>query len=69
MREATSTCFALFAWFARAELLAGIAKTATGKTFNEYKALGRLELDCVKMLRHKCSFPNSLFLDFGRKKQ
>jgi len=24
-------CFALFAWFSRAELLAEIAKTATGK--------------------------------------
>jgi len=35
-------CFALFAWFPRAELLAGIVKTATGK---ECKTFGRLRLD------------------------
>jgi len=28
-------CFALFTWFARAVLLAGIVKTATGKACNE----------------------------------
>jgi len=28
-------CFALFAWFARAALLGGIAKTTTGKACNE----------------------------------
>jgi len=33
-------CFALFAWFAQATLLAGIAKTATGKACNECKTLG-----------------------------
>jgi len=32
-------CFALLAWFARVALLAGIAKTATGKTCNEWKTL------------------------------
>ena len=41
-------CFALFAWFARGELLAGIAKTATGKACDECKTLGRLELVCVQ---------------------
>jgi len=61
-------CFTLFAWFAWAELLDGIAKTPTGKACNEYKTLGRLGLDCVKMLGHKCSFPNRHFLDSGRKK-
>jgi len=31
MREVIDHVFALFAWFARAGLLAAIAKTATGK--------------------------------------
>jgi len=53
--------FALFAWFAWAVLLAGIAKTVTGKACNEYKTLGHLGLICVQMLGHKCSFPNSHF--------
>jgi len=35
-------CFAFFAWYARAELLAGIAKSATGKACNECNTLGRL---------------------------
>jgi len=52
-------CFALFAWFARAVLLAGIAKTATGKALNECKRLGHMGLVCVQMLGHKCSLPNS----------
>jgi len=34
--------FALFAWFARAALSAGIAKIATGKACNECKTLGQL---------------------------
>jgi len=38
---------ALFAWFARAALLAGITKTATGKVCNECKTLGQLGLVCV----------------------
>jgi len=59
-------CFALFAWFAWAKLLAGIAKTATGKACNECKTLGRLGPDCVKILGHKCSFPNRRFLDSDR---
>jgi len=37
-------CFALFTWFARAALLAGIVKTATGKACNECKTLGQLGL-------------------------
>jgi len=57
-------CFALFSWFARAALLAGIPKTATGKACNEYKTLVQLALVFVKMLGHKCSFPNSHFLVF-----
>jgi len=40
-------CFALFEWFPRAALLAGIAKTATGKAFNECKTLVQLGLVCV----------------------
>jgi len=40
-------CFALFTWFARAALLAGIIKTATGKACNECKTLGQLGLACV----------------------
>jgi len=61
-------CFALFAWFARAALLAGIVKAATGKACNECKTLGHLGLVCVYRLRHKCSFANSHFIDSGRKK-
>jgi len=60
--------FALFAWFARAALLAGIVKTATGKACKECKTLGQLIQVCVSMLEHKCSFPNSHFIDSGRKK-
>jgi len=40
-------CIALVAWFVRAELLAGIAKTATGKACIECKTLGQLGLDCA----------------------
>jgi len=40
-------CFALVAWFARAALKAGIAKTATGKACNQCKTLGQLGLVCV----------------------
>jgi len=40
-------CFALFAWFARSALLAGIAKTSTGKACNQCKTLGHLGLVCV----------------------
>jgi len=61
-------CFALFAWFARAALLAGIVKAATGKACNECKTFGELELVCVKMLGHKCTFPYSHCLYSGRKK-
>jgi len=50
-------CFAVFAWFAWAKLLAGIAKTATGKACNKCNTLGQLGL-----LRHKCSFPSAIFL-------
>jgi len=39
-------CFALFAWFAQAALLAGITKTATGKACNECKTFGQLALVC-----------------------
>jgi len=56
-------CFALFIWFARAALLAGIVKTATGKGCKECKTLGQLKLVCVQMLVHECNFPNSHFLD------
>jgi len=60
--------FAIFTWFARAALLAEIVKTATGKACNECKTLGQLGLVCVQMLGHKCSFPNTHFLDSGGKK-
>jgi len=39
-------CFALFAWFVRATLLAGIAKAATRKACNECKTLGQSGLVC-----------------------
>jgi len=61
MREVID-CFALFAWLARAALLAGIVKAARDKACNECKTLGQLGLVCVEMLRHKCSFPNSHFI-------
>ena len=61
-------CFALFAWFPWAVLLAGIAKTTTGKACNECKTLGQLKLVCFQMLGHKCSFPKSVFLYSVRKK-
>jgi len=48
-------CFALFAWFAQAALL------ATGKACNKCKTLGQLGLVCFQILLHKCSFPNSNF--------
>jgi len=37
-------CFAFFAWFSRAALLAGIAKTATDKACNECKTFSQLGL-------------------------
>jgi len=61
-------CYTLFVWFARAALLAGIAKTATGTACNECKTLGHLGLVCVKIFGHKCSFPNNHLLESGRKK-
>jgi len=36
--------FAIFAWFARTALLAGIDKTATGKACNEWKTLDQVGL-------------------------
>jgi len=45
-------CFALFVRFARAALLAGIAKTATDKAYNECKALGQLGLVCLNARTH-----------------
>jgi len=61
-------CFTVFVWFARAALLAGIAKTATGTACNECKTLGHLRLVCVEMFEQKCGFPNNHFLESGRKK-
>jgi len=40
MKEVIDCVFALFAWFTQEELLAGIAKTVTGKAYNECKTLG-----------------------------
>jgi len=60
-------CLTIFARFAAA-LLAGIVKTATGKACNECKTFRQLILVCVQILGHKCSFPNSHFIDSGRKK-
>jgi len=37
----------LFAWFPWAALLAGIAKTTTGKTRTEWKTRGQLGLVCI----------------------
>ena len=50
--------------FARAALLGGIARTATGRACNVCKTLGQLGLVCVyAQTRHKCNFPNNHFLD------
>jgi len=38
-------CFALFAWFTRPKLLAGIAKTKRCRACNECKTHGRLGLE------------------------
>ena len=54
----SSLCFALFAWFTRAALLAGIAKSATDKACNECKTLGRLRLIWSVF---KCSDTNVVF--------
>jgi len=54
--------FALIAWLARAALLAGIAKTATGKACNECKTLGESGLLCVDMLGHNVVFQTATFL-------
>jgi len=40
-------CSALFAWFARAALFAGIVNIVTGKPCNKCKTLGQLGLVCV----------------------
>ena len=61
--------FTLFACFTQKELLARNANNETGKVCNERNALGRLELECVKILGNKCSFLSGSFLDSGRKKQ
>jgi len=55
-------CFALFVWFARAALLAGITKTATGKACNECKTSGQLGLLYVDMLGHNVVFQTVTFL-------
>jgi len=47
MLRSSNVCFALFAWFGRAALLARIAKTATGKACNGCKILGQLGLFCA----------------------
>jgi len=47
-------CFAFFAWFARAALLAGIVKTATGKTCKVQNA-------CSIGTLFKCSDTNAIF--------
>jgi len=49
-------CFALFACFARAALLAGIAKTETDKACNEYKTLVNGDWSVFK-----CSDTNAVF--------
>ena len=55
-------CFALFAWFARTVLLAGIAKTATGKAWNEWKTLGKLGVVVFKCSDTNVVFQTAIFL-------
>ena len=55
-------CFALFAWFVQAALLAGIVKTATGKACNEWKTLGQLGLICIKCSCANIIFQTAIFL-------
>jgi len=62
MREVIDYVLALFAWLARAELLAGIAKIATGKTCNECKTLGRLRRSVFKCSDINLVFQTAIFL-------
>jgi len=62
--------FCDFSWFVRAALSVGIVKTAADKACKERKTLGQLVQVCVSF---QCSntnvvFPNSRFIDSGRKK-
>jgi len=61
-------CFALIVWFAWTGLLAGITKTVTGKACNACETVGRLGLNCVKILGCESSYPNRRFLDSDRSK-
>jgi len=38
------------------------------QSINECKTFGRLGLECVEVLGHKCSFPNIRFLNSGHKR-
>jgi len=60
-------CFALFAWFARAELLAGIAKTATGKTSTSAKHLFIWDWSVFKCWHTNVAFPNNHFYSVQKK--
>jgi len=69
-KRSNQLCVLCSAWFAWAELLAGIAKTATGKACNECKTLGQLGLDCVKILglHQNTGFTNRCIFDSGDNK-
>jgi len=54
-------CYALFAWFAWAALLAGIAKTATGKVCNECKHLVSWDWSVFKNARKQTQFSKQPF--------
>jgi len=55
-------CFVLFAWFARARLLAGIVTTATGKGCNECKHLFNRDWSAFKCSDTKVVFQTAIFL-------
>jgi len=59
-------CFALFAWFDRTALLAGIAKTATGKACNDCKTLGT---GLCSNARTQTWFSKQPFFKSGHKKK
>jgi len=58
----SSMCFVLFAWFARARLLAGIVTTATGIGCNEWKHLVHWEWSAFKCSDTKVVFQTAIFL-------
>jgi len=54
-------CFALLTWFAREALLAGIAKTVTGKTYTSTKHLFTWDWSVLKCWDTNVVFQRAIF--------